>query len=107
MRHVITSFWTVLAVAGVLAIGSAFAQEPATTAIEPTNPGPSTQIPSQQVALPTILEKLNLSPQQQTQIQEIVRDYDTMSLPCGSNSVIVTWKRSGRRQSCCRPSRTT
>jgi hypothetical protein len=76
MRHVITSSWRVLAVAGVLAIGSAFAQEPAAAAVKPTNPSPSTQAPSQQVALPTCLEKLNLAPQQQAQIQEIVGDYD-------------------------------
>jgi hypothetical protein len=77
MRHVITSYCIVLAIAEVLVIGSVFAQEPATTAVMPKNPGPSTQAPSQQVALPTGLEKLNLSPQQQAQIQEIVRDYDT------------------------------
>jgi Skp family chaperone for outer membrane proteins len=76
MRHVITSSWKVLAVAGVLAIGSAFAQEPAATAVKPTSPGPCTQAPSQQVALPTCLEKLSLAPQQQAQIQQIVRDYD-------------------------------
>lgn len=76
MRHVITSSLRVLAVAGVLALGSAFAQEPAATAVKPTTPGPSTLAPSQQVALPTCLEGLSLSPQQQAQIQEIVRDYD-------------------------------
>ncbi|OHB83698.1 MAG: hypothetical protein A2V98_07960 [Planctomycetes bacterium RBG_16_64_12] len=65
-----------LGVAGVLAIGSAFAQEPAATAVKPTNSGPSTQAQSQQVPLPTCLEKLSLAPQQQTQILEIVRDYD-------------------------------
>lgn len=76
MCNVITSFWRVLTIAGVLAIGTAYAQEPAATADMPNNPGPSTQTPSQQVALPTILEKLNLAPQQQVQIQDIVRDYD-------------------------------
>jgi hypothetical protein len=89
MRHVITSFWSVLAVAGVLAIGSAFAQEPAATAVEPMNPGPSTQAPSQRVALPTGLEKLNLTPQQQAQIQEIVRDYDA--------DVASVWKQFSDR----------
>jgi hypothetical protein len=89
MRHVITSFWSVLAVAGVLAIGSAFAQEPAATAVEPMNPGPSTQAPSQRVALPTGLEKLNLTPQQQAQIQEIVRDYDA--------DVASVWKQFSNR----------
>ena len=76
MRHVITSSWRVLAVVGVLAIGAAFAQEPAATSVQPTTPGPSTQTLSRPVALPTCLEKLNLTPQQQAQIQEIVCDYD-------------------------------
>ena len=71
MRHVITSSWGVLAVAGVLVIGSAFAQEPFGTAIKPT-----TQAPSPQVGLPIGLEKLHLAPQQQAQIEEIIRDYD-------------------------------
>jgi Skp family chaperone for outer membrane proteins len=89
MRHVITNSWSVLAVAGVLAIGSAIAQEPAATAVKPTNPGLCTQAQSQQVALPTCLEKLNLAPQQQAQIQEIVRDYDA--------DVASVWKQfSGR-----------
>ena len=89
MRHVITSSWRVLAVAGVLAIGSAFAQEPAATSVKPTNPGPSTQAPSRQVALPTCLEKLNLTPQQQAQIQEIVCDYDA--------DVASVWKQFSDR----------
>ena len=53
------------------------------------NAGPSTQARSQQVALPACLEKLNLAPQQQAQIQEIVRDYDA--------DVASVWKQfSGR-----------
>jgi hypothetical protein len=79
----------VLAVAGVLAIGSAFAQEPATTAVKPTNACPSTQAPSQQVALPPCLEKLNLAPHQQAQIQEIVRDYDA--------DIASVWKQFSNR----------
>ena len=89
MCNVITSFWRALAIAGVLAIGSAFAQEPAATAVMPKIPGPSTQASSQQVALPTILEKLNLAPQQQAQIQEIIRDYDT--------DVASVWKQFSDR----------
>ena len=89
MRHVITNSWSVLAVAGVLAIGSAIAQEPACSAVKATNPGLCAQAPSLQVALPTCLEKLNLAPQQQAQIQEIVRDYDA--------DVASVWKQfSGR-----------
>ena len=76
MRYVITSSWTVLAVAGVLSIGSALAQEGAAAAVKSTPPNSSAQAPSQQAALPTCLEKLNLTAQQQTQIQEIVGDYE-------------------------------
>jgi Skp family chaperone for outer membrane proteins len=89
MRHVITNSWSVLSIAGVLAIGSAFAQEPAATAVRSSNPGLCTQASSQQVALPACLEKLNLAPPQQAQIQEIVRDYDA--------DVASVWKQfSGR-----------
>jgi hypothetical protein len=89
MRHVIKNVWRVLAIAGVLATGSAFAQEPAATSLMPKNPGPSTQALSQQVALPTILEKLNLAPEQQVQIQEIVRDYNA--------DVASVWKQFSDR----------
>ena len=89
MRHVIKSVWRVLAIAGLLAIGSAFAQEPAATSLMPKNPGSSTQASSQQVALPTILEKLNLAPEQQVQIQEIVRDYNA--------DVASVWKQFSDR----------
>ena len=91
MRHVITCSRGVLAVAGVLVIGSAFSQEPTAAAVKPTNPGPSTHAQSPQVALPSCLEKLTLAPQQQAQIQEIVRDYDA--------DVASVWKQfSGRYQ---------
>ena len=89
MRHVITSSWRVLAVAGVFAIGSAVAQEHAATAVKPTNTGPSAQAPSRQVALPTCLEKLNLTPQQQAQIQEIACDYEV--------DVASVWKQFSAR----------
>ena len=89
MRHVIKNFCRLLTIAGVLAIGTAFAQEPAATAVMPKIPGPSTQALSQQVALPTILEKLNLAPEQQVQIQEIVRDYNA--------DVASVWKQFSDR----------
>ena len=89
MRHVITSSWRVLGVAGVLAIGSAFAQQPAATAVKPTSPFPTTQPLSQQVALPTCLEKLNCTSQQQAQIQEIVSEYDA--------DVTAVWKQFSDR----------
>ena len=77
------------------------------TAVKPTNPGLCTQAPSQQVALPACLEKLNLAPRQQARIQEIVRDYDA--------DVASVWKQfSGRyletirtEAICCPRSRTT
>jgi hypothetical protein len=74
---------------GVLAIGSAFAQEPAATAVKPTEPGPSAETPSRQVALPSCLEQLSLTPQQQAQIQEIVCDYDA--------DVTSVWKQFSDR----------
>ena len=89
MRHMIMSFGRVLAVTGVLAIGSAFAQEPAATPVKLNNPGLSSQVPSQQVALPACLEKLNLAPEQQAQLQEIVRDYDA--------DVASVWKQFSDR----------
>lgn len=89
MRYVITSFWTVLAVAGVLSIGSAMAQEQAAPAVRSTSPNPSAQAPSQQVALPPCLEKLNLTAQQQTQIQEIIDDYEV--------DVTSVWKQFSAR----------
>jgi hypothetical protein len=76
MCHVITSCWRALAVAGGVAIGSAFAQEPAATPVKPTSVVAPVQSPSPQMSLPTCLEKLNLTPQQQAKIQEVVCDYD-------------------------------
>ena len=89
MRHVITSFWGVFGVAGVLAVGSVFAQEPVATAVKPTTPGASAEAPSRKVALPTCLEQLSLTPQQQAQIQEIVCDYDA--------DVTSVWKQFSDR----------
>jgi len=89
MRYVITSSWTVLAVAGVLSIGSALAQEGAAAAVKSTPPNSSAQAPSQQAALPTCLEKLNLTSQQQAQIQEITCDYEV--------DVASVWKQFSDR----------
>jgi hypothetical protein len=61
---------------GVVATGLAFAQEPTATPVQPTTPDASAQVQPKPVALPACLEKLNLTPQQQTQIKEIVCDYD-------------------------------
>ncbi len=89
MRHVITSSWRVLAIAGILAIGSASAREPAAAGGKPTNPDTCTQAQCQQAALPACLKKLNLTSQQQAQVQEIVRDYDA--------DVASVWKQFSDR----------
>ena len=67
-----------LAVAGTLALAPAFAKEPAEAEYKASNQGISVHAnaQSQQVAIPECMEKLNLSPQQQDQVKEIVRDYD-------------------------------
>jgi hypothetical protein len=67
-----------LAVAGALALASAVAKEPVEGEFKANNPGISARAntPSEQVAIPECLEKLNLSQQQQDQVKEIVRDYD-------------------------------
>ena len=61
----------VLAAAGVLTLAPASAQDPAAR--------PSGRLPRLRptnAAIPACLEKLTLSPKQQDQIKEIVRDYD-------------------------------
>src|SRR5688572_1801452 len=61
----------VLAAAGVLTLAPAYAQDRAGPAL-----GPPAKPVSTNVALPACLEKLTLSPKQQAQIKEVVRDYD-------------------------------
>ncbi len=78
-----------MAVAGVLTIGSAFAQDPAATAAKPKDLNPSPQAQTGQVALPTCLAELKLTPEQQTQIQKVVRDYDA--------DVASVWKQFSDR----------
>ena len=107
MRHLMTGFRNVqsngvdtlhrltfrrvsslLAVAGVMVLAPAFAEEPAA---KPTNKGQATraQAHPEQVAIPECLEKLKLSPQQQEQIKEIVHNYD--------GSIGKVWKQFGDR----------
>ncbi len=104
---------SLLTVAGVLAVAPAFAKDPAATEVKPTNKAPAiraqaqpaakgTEVrpnnkglttpdhaPSATAAIPECLEKLNLSPQQQDQIKEIVRNYD--------GSIGVVWKQFSDR----------
>ena len=104
---------SLLAVASVLAVAPAFAKDPAATEVKPTNKGPAIRAQAQPVqtgtenrpnnrgpatqsqahsetsAIPECLEKLNLTPQQQDQIKEIVHNYD--------GSIGVVWKQFSDR----------
>ena len=104
---------SLLAVAGALVVAPAFAKDPATTEVKPTNKGQAVrtqvqpepteaqgrpinrgqavrgQVQSEQVVIPECLEKLNLSAQQQDQVKEIVRNYD--------ESIVAVWKQFSNR----------
>ena len=82
---------SLLAVAGVMALAPVFAKEPAATEVKPTNKGAAVlgKAHSESAAIPECLEKLKLSPQQQDQIKEIVRNYD--------GSLGLVWKQFGDR----------
>lgn len=79
------------AVAGVLALVPAFAQERVQKEAKSPNvinqTGP--QAPTAAVMIPECLEKLKLTPPQQGQIQEIIRKYDA--------SLDIVWKQFGDR----------
>lgn len=81
---------SVLAVAGALTLSAALAQDSAQNG-KPTNKGASApaQASSEQVALPTCLAVLDLSPEQRGKIQEIIRDYDA--------DVASVWKQFSDR----------
>ena len=90
MRRLIRDCGSVLAVAGLLAVGAAFAQD-SDQKVKPTNkvasaPAPA---PSEATAIPACLEVLDLSPEQQGQVQEIIRDYDA--------DVASVWKQFNDR----------
>ena len=71
----LSRFWLILAIAGVLATASGFAEEPVVTAVKAITSGPSDP-PSQRISRPACLEELNLAPRQRAQIRAIVVDYD-------------------------------
>src|SRR5690606_4718831 len=73
-----------VAVAGVLSLAPARAAEPAERGV-----GSRPKAASGNATISACLEKLALSPQQQTQIQEIVRGYDA--------DLTEVWKEFGER----------
>lgn len=75
---------TVLAIAGVLTLAPAFGQKPAKPGV-----GLPPKAASNNSAIPACLEKLTLSSQQQTQIKEVVADYDV--------DLASVWKQFGDR----------
>jgi hypothetical protein len=98
MRVIVISFSAVLALAafgaGVAASalggdnGTSVAPASALVPAQTIAPAPGLgQAADGQVALPPCLEKLNLAPQQQAKIQEIVRDYEA--------DVASVWKQFG------------
>ncbi len=89
MRHVAR----LLAVASVLAVAPAFAQQSDRSATKPaakpSENRPQSQAHAESAAIPEWAEKLNLSAQQQGQIKEIVRNYD--------GSIGVVWNQFSER----------
>jgi hypothetical protein len=75
---------TALAVAGALQLAPAGAQDRADKGV-----GPRPIVASSDVAIPTCLATLTLTPQQQEHIKEIVRDYDA--------DLASVWKQFGDR----------
>lgn len=71
---------SLLAVVGILGLGSAIAEEPA---------GAKAKSQAKEAAIPECLEKLKLTSQQQGQIKDIIRNYD--------DSLAVVWKQFGVR----------
>lgn len=67
---------------GILTLAPAFAQNPDDTGAKPQN-----QAAPGDVAIPACLEKLKLTQQQQEQIKQIIRDYDT--------DLALVWKQFG------------
>ena len=87
---------SLLAIACLLALAPAFAQDRAKSEVKSTNKNNSDRVKEQtqsekgqahpdQVAIPECLRKLNLSAQQQDQVEEIVQSYD--------GSVGMVWKQ--------------
>lgn len=73
-----------LAAAGILTLAPAFAQDPARPGV-----GLPPKAVSNSTAIPTCLEQLKLTPQQQEQVKEVVRNYD--------EDMVSVWKQFGDR----------
>jgi hypothetical protein len=85
MSHRMFSWGTTAwAAAGVLTVASAFGQAPANTGLQTRVPAASNE-----GAIPECLASLTLTPQQQMQIKEIVRDYNA--------DLASVWKQFGDR----------
>lgn len=82
---------SLLAVAGVMALAPAFAKDPAATEVKPTNKGAAIQAKghSESAVIPECLEKLKLSAQQQSQVKEVIHNYD--------QSIGMVWKQFSDR----------
>ena len=90
-RFTLKGVSALLAVAGVMALAPAFAKDPAAAEDKPTGKGPAIQARAHadSVAIPECLEKLKLSAAQQSQVKEIVTNYD--------RSTGVVWKQFSDR----------
>jgi hypothetical protein len=107
MRHVMTSFRTqssrgltirqgtlrsassLLAIAGILGLGSAFAEEPKDAAVKKPTKAVHGKAETETVAIPACLEKLKLTSEQHDKITESVRKYDA--------SLDSVWKQFSSR----------
>jgi hypothetical protein len=88
MRRLMKSACSVLTLAGVLTVGSAFGQEPGAKAGKAVNKG-ATVVAAEASALPECLEKLKLSAEQQEQVKAISQKSD--------QSLAMVWKQFGDR----------
>jgi hypothetical protein len=81
-----------VAVGGALAVSQAFAKDPIKPEVQTNNklaPVTTLAAPTEAAVIPECLEKLKLSPAQETQAKEIVRDYDT--------KLDAVWKQFGEK----------
>lgn len=81
-------FNALLGFALALAVGPAFAKDPPSE-FKSGDKAKAGQIHSDQVMIPECLEKLTLTPQQQDEIREIIRNYDV--------SLGLVWQQFGNR----------
>jgi hypothetical protein len=87
MRRLMNSACSILTLAGVLTVGTAFGQEPGSKAAKPVTKNITAA--AEPSALPECLEKLKLSAEQQEQVKGISQKYD--------QSIGMVWKQFGDR----------